>query len=422
VALRKGERFDVGMDTAPPPASWPELAQPALGFVALSCDPGFNPQHSAEVARVFLHEPGPVADARVKVKDTDTPWTLRRYATREEWERRADQIRRHLLACLGLWPLPEKPPLKPRLSGHIERDGYSVEKVFFESLPGFFVCGNLYRPLGKGPFPGILSPHGHWGQGRLEHSELCSVPGRCINLARQGHAVFTYDMVGYVDSDQIPHRFGGRREDLWGIGAMGLQLWNGIRSLDLLCSLAEVDASRLACTGASGGGTQTFALAAVDDRVKAAAPVNMVSAHMQGGCGCENQGHLRLQLNNVEIAACMAPRPLLLVSATGDWTANTPDLEFPAIESIYRLYGAEDRVTSVQVDAGHNYNQESRQAVYGFFGRWLSGDRDPGSTAEQAFTVEPEADLRVFADQPRPGHALDESGLVDLLIRRGRSV
>ena len=95
-------------------------------------------------------------------------------------------------------------------------------------------------------------------------------------------------------------------------------------------------------------------LTAVDDRVKVAAPVNMVSAHMQGGCNCENQGHLRLEVNNIEIASLMAPRPLFLVSASGDWTVNTPELEYPAIKDIYRLYIAEDRVATTQVDAPYN--------------------------------------------------------------------
>ncbi|MBI2503723.1 MAG: hypothetical protein HYW07_10895 [Candidatus Latescibacteria bacterium] len=88
------------------------------------------------------------------IKDGDTPWTLRTYPSRAAWEGRAAHIRERLLVSLGLWPLPERTPLKPRIFGRLEREGYSVEKVCFESLPGFFVCGNLYRPAGKGPFPG----------------------------------------------------------------------------------------------------------------------------------------------------------------------------------------------------------------------------------------------------------------------------
>ncbi|MCY3666869.1 MAG: acetylxylan esterase [Gemmatimonadetes bacterium] len=350
-------------------------------------------------------------------KHVSTPWALRRYRTLAEWGQRTAAIRRHILVCAGLWPLPEKTPLKAQVFGRIEREGYAVEKVFFESLPGFFVCGNLYRPLGEGPFPALACPHGHWRRGRLENTELGSIAGRCINFARQGMVAFSYDMVGYNNSDQFVHReIGGRREALWGIGALSLQLWNSIRVVDFLASLADVDAERIGCTGASGGGTQTFLLMAVDERIKAAAPVNMVSAFMQGGCRCENQGHLRLDINNVEIASCMAPRPLLMVSCTGDWTANTPEVEFPAVRAIYGLYGAQNKVSEVQIDAPHNYNQPSREAVYAFFKRHLLGGR--GKVAEQPFTVEEDEDLLVFSGRKKPAHALDAQGVFDAVIAR----
>ena len=357
-------------------------------------------------------------DARLGApKHVSTPWALRRYGTLAEWEKRAAAIRQHILVCAGLWPLPAKTPLKAQIFGRIEREGYAVEKVFFESLPGFFVCGNLYRPLGEGPFPAIACPHGHWPRGRLENTELGSIAGRCINFARQGLVAFSYDMVGYNDSDQLVHReIGGRREALWGLGALSLQLWNSIRAIDLLASLADVQAERIGCTGASGGGTQTFLLMAVDERIKAAAPVNMVSAFMQGGCRCENQGHLRLDINNVEIASCMAPRPLLLVSCTGDWTANTPEVEFPAVRAIYDLYGAQDQVSAVQIDAPHNYNQPSREAVYAFFKRHLLGGQ--GRVAEQAFAVERDEDLLVFSRRAKPAHALDAPGVFAAVTAR----
>ena len=348
-----------------------------------------------------------------------TPWTLAAYATLEDWKARAAQIRRHILVVSGLYPLPEKCPLNTHIWGRVERGGYSVEKVFFESLPGFLVCGNLYRPPDGGPRPGIACPHGHCRRGRLENDDTAfgSIPGRCINLARQGHVVFSYDMAGYNDSSQIEHReFGGRVEDLWGIGVLGLQLWNSIRVIDFLQSLPDVDPDRIGCTGASGGGTQTFLLAAVDDRVKAAAPVNMVSAHMQGGCNCENQGHLRLDINNVEIAAAMAPRPQFLVSASGDWTCNTPELEYPAVREIYSLYDAVDCVDSAQVDAGHNYNRESREYVYQWFGRWLLGRDEP--FRERAFKVEPEEGLLVFHNRKPPAHGPDADGITEILTSR----
>ena len=418
VNLEKGRhiRIDLKADKAADPSP--------VGAVALSSSRNFNPARSFEVSRVFHTEPDPLPDARLaESRHVHTPWTLRTYPTLEKWEARAAHIRQHILVALGLYPLPEKTLLKPRISGRIEREGYTVEKAYFESLPGFFVCGNLYRPLGqKGSTPGIVCPHGHWKTGRLENSDLGSIPGRCINLARQGHAVFSYDMVGYNDSDQIAHRsFGGLVEDLWGIGVMGLQLWNAIRAVDFLCSLDGVDPDRIGCTGASGGGTQTFMLTAVDDRVKVAAPVNMVSAHMQGGCNCENQGGLRLEVNNVEIASIMAPRPLFLVSASGDWTANTPELEYPAIKDIYRLYNAEDKVAAAQVDAPHNYNRESREHIYAWFGKWLLGIHDPKRFRERGFAAEKDGDLLVFHNRKRPAYALDAGGLTRALIARSEA-
>src|SRR6266849_2849906 len=223
--------------------------------------------------------------------------TVPRYASRAAW------LREHVLASSGLLPLPEKTPLRAQVFDEQKHDDYSVAKVYFQSLPGFFVTGNLYAPAGRGPFPAVLLPHGHWIYGRLENTEISSIPGSALSLARQGFVAFTYDMVGYDDSRQLTHAFGGRRESLWGLSLAGLQLWNGIRSLDFLQSRPEVDAERIGAAGASGGGTQTFLLAAVDERVKVAVPVNMISLHMQGGCLCENPPGLRLDTNNVELAA-----------------------------------------------------------------------------------------------------------------------
>jgi dienelactone hydrolase len=332
-----------------------------------------------------------------EVRRLDQPNVLPTYHSLEAWQAQAATLRRQILVSAGLWPLPERTALNPVIFGRLERGDYSVERVFFESYPGFFVTGNLYRPLGRmGPFPAVLNPHGHWEEGRLAHQELVSQPARGISFARQGYVAFLYDMVGYVDSRQVPHTFGGPIEELWGISVLGLQLWNSLQAIDFLVSLPDVDPQCLACTGESGGGTQTILLTAVEDRITVSAPVNMVSAHFQGGCVCENAPNLRLATTNVEIAALMAPRPMLLVACTGDWTCNTPAVEYPAIKAIYRLFQAEDRLNYVLIDAEHNYNRVSREAVYDFFGRWLQREPDARDLREQPFAVEAEDDLRVF--------------------------
>ncbi len=352
------------------------------------------------------------------MRHTDSKYEMPQYRTKAEWEKRSAYIRDQVLVSAGLYPLPEKTPLNAHIFGLIEREDYTVEKVYFESHPGFYVTGNLYRPKGKeGPFPGILSAIGHWGTGRLTNTELGSIPGRCINFARQGYVAFTYDMVGYNDSKQIDHKFAmDSLSQVWGVNLLGLQLWNSIRSLDFLTSLPDVDANRIAVTGASGGGSQTFLLTAVDDqnRIKAVAPVNMISAHFQGGSWCENAPGLRHNIFNVEIGAAAVPRPLLLVSDTYDWTVNTPMVEYPMTMSIYRLYDAAEKLKYVQFDALHNYHKASREAVYSWFGRWILGEEDPSRLKEKAFEVEKDEDLLAFPDLKAPGD-MDAAKLTEYL-------
>ena len=371
-----------------------------------------------------ISTPLPPIDRRLtELNHLDLPCAFIPPRSKGFWANRARELREHILASMGLWPLPDKCPLNAHVFDRMPRDGYSIEKVYFESFPGFFVTGNLYRPLEiSTPCPGILNPHGHWRTGRLADEPDGSVIGRCINFARQGSVAFAWDMIGYNDNQHLEHRgFDGTRELLWGMSIMGLQLWNSIRSVDFLISLPDVDNARIACTGASGGGTQTFMLTAVDDRVKLSAPVNMISGHMQGGCLCENGPNLRIGVNNIEIGATMAPRPMLMVSATGDWTVNTPSFEYPAIQEVYRLYDAEDRVHQVQIDAGHNYNIDSRNAVYAWFGKWLFGSEDPDRFTEKPFTADPPESLLVFANQPVPAHAVDAIKLTAHFIKQAEN-
>jgi hypothetical protein len=255
---------------------------------------------------------------------------------------------------------------------------------------------------------------------RLENTPTASVPGRAINLARQGFVVFTYDAIGYNDSRQLTHTFDGRRERLWGLSLGGLQLWNSIRSLDFLESLPYVNRDAIGATGASGGGTQTFLVAAVDSRVKVAAPVNMISLEMQGGCLCENLPGLRLDTTNVEIAATIAPRPLLMISATGDWTHATLEAEYPAVRRFYELLGSESRVQSVRFDAPHNYNRDSREAVYAWMARWLQHAPADVKRPEKSFEADPLPDLLVFHQRALPGNAVTAEQLTDNWITAAR--
>ena len=262
-------------------------------------------------------------------------------ASARAWRDRAQHLREQMLVTLGLWPMFAKTPLNPRITGKLDRGDYTIEKVVLETFPGFTLSGNLYRPAkATGKIPGMLCPHGHWSDGRVN----VEVQPRCVRWAKLGCVVFMYDMVGYNDSKPFPHKFLNDRLRHWGLSLPTLQTWNSIRALDWLTSLPDVDSSRIGCTGESGGGTQTFLLTALDERITISAPVVMVSDYFQGGCVCENAAGLRLGTDNIEFAALTAPRPLVLVGATGDWTKRTMDRVFPAIRGVYSLIGSRDRV------------------------------------------------------------------------------
>ncbi|MFN7923514.1 MAG: acetylxylan esterase [Bryobacteraceae bacterium] len=313
-------------------------------------------------------------DARnLSTAHTATHFASFPYRDAAEWNVRREALRKQILVSAGLWPLAARRPVLASRSGRIERDSFRIETVAFETLPGFFLHGNLYAPSrGRGPHPAVLVPHGHWKHGRIHHEADYSVPALCTNLARQGYVVFAWDMLGYNDSTLLPHEFGDTpAEQLWSFSPLGVQLWNSIRAVDFISSLPEVDTQRIAVTGASGGGTQTILLAAVDDRIALSAPVDMVSATFQGDDACEMAPGLRVGTNNVEISALIAPKPLLLVSSTKDWTKRTPFVELPMAEAVYRLQAESPPVDNAHIQSKHNYNRQSREAVYRFFNRHL---------------------------------------------------
>ena len=335
----------------------------------------------------------------------------------EAWKARREEIRRQILVAAGLYPEFERGPMKIDVFGKIAAEDFSIEKVSLETLPGFYLTGNLFRPRGKtGPFPAIVSPHGHWKDGRFTQEKDGNLPVRGITYARLGFVCFMYDMVGYGDFKQVPHKFDDAE---WGMGLLGLQTWNSLRAVDFISGLTDVDPKRIGATGASGGGTQTFLLGAIDDRIACAAPVNMVAAEFQGGCTCENAPTLRIGLNNVEIAAAMAPRPLLLIAATGDWTKNVPTLEAPAIRSVYGALEVPERFRATQFTAPHNYNQDSREAVYAWMQRWLQNGHDAEKVEEPPVPPVDREVLAVWApEHPRPENAVDAEKLRELLRER----
>jgi dienelactone hydrolase len=286
---------------------------------------------------------------------------------REAWERRARQIRANILRGAELEQLPTASELNAIVHSPRKMDGYTVENVAFEALPGFFVTGNLYTPAQPAAsMPGVLIAHGHLENAR-RHS---STQALAAALARMGATVFAWDMLGFGESVLCEHKHPQ---------ALRIQTYSSMRALDFLLSRPGVDDKRLAITGASGGGTQSFLLAAVDDRIDVSAPVVQVSAHFYGGCTCESGMPIHVgdgfETNNVEIAASFAPKPQLLVSDGGDWTTNTPDVEFPYVRRIYGLFGTADNVENAHfANEGHDYGPSKRAAVYAFFARHLGLD------------------------------------------------
>ena len=319
--------------------------------------------------------PHPPLDLRLTAdRHTDTHFPMPRFDSREAVDARREELQFNLRMAAGLYPWPEKTPLNTRRELVGEYDGYALYKIMFESYPGLWSTGNLYlpRPL-TGKCPAILNVIGHWEKQRLTRMDTGDYPQQIANFARMGFVCLVTDMIGMVDSRQLSHEYGRGERELWGSNGLGVQLWNNIRALDLLCSMPEVDADNIGVTGASGGGSQTLFLSLLDDRVKAAAPINMISLHMQGGCQCENAAGLRRDTTNTEMCAMLAPRPLFLAGSTGDWTKYQLTEEYPAIRDIYALYGAEEKVEQYYQIAPHQYNAKTRHRVYSFFARHLMG-------------------------------------------------
>jgi dienelactone hydrolase len=355
-------------------------------------------------------------DVRLQApKDLDGYFPFTPSKSQSEWETRAAYVRRRILVAEGLWPMPTKTPLNAVIHGRVERPDYTIDRVYFESAPGFFVTGSLYRPKNvTGKVPGVLFAHGHWkdarffaetpeklrqeiatGQERFEIGGRSRFQSMCVQLARMGCVVWQWDMLSDSDSRQfsaeVIHRFAKQRPDMnttkdWGLyspqaeahlqSVMGLQTWNAVRSLDFLLTLPEVDPARVAMTGASGGGTQTMLLAAIDPRVTLSFPAVMVSTAMQGGCTCENASLLRIGTGNVEFAALFAPKPQGMTTAN-DWTKEMATKGFPDLKQHYALLGAANNVMLHRGEQfPHNYNAVARSAFF----TWLNKHFKLGQT------------------------------------------
>jgi hypothetical protein len=322
------------------------------------------------------------------------------YHNVEEWEKRKAELKTCMLSALHLSPMPGKPESQPIRTPVRKMDGYTVENIAFEVLPGVYINGSLYKPAKiKGKIPVILNPDGHWGGHRFRADAQI----RCAMQARMGAMAISFDLFAWGES-LLQFKSEDHRKSL----AQVVQVLSGIRILDYLLSLKEADQNRVAITGGSGGGSQTMLTTAIDDRIKVSVPVVMLSSYHSGGCPCESGMGVHLcggGTNNAEIAAMTAPRPQLVISDGKDWTQHVPQNEFPFLQRVYGFYGKQDIVKNVHLpEEKHDYGLSKRLALYEFLAQHLGLNikavKDKvGKIDESKVTVEKESAMYVFGEK-----------------------
>jgi dienelactone hydrolase len=334
---------------------------------------------------------------------------------------RQDEIRARILSLIG--GLPDfRGALNARVVRTTKREGFAIDHVLFESLPGYFVTANLYRPDSAGRHPGILMSMGHWASGKAAGQLLSS------NLARKGFVVLAYDPVGQGERQQAYDKrvgaslIGGPTEQHFSNGAAAILMGHavaryfihdGMRAIDYLVTRAEVDPERIGAMGCSGGGTQTAYIAALDSRVKAAVIscyMNSFQTLFTGAIGDSEQsipGFLAAGLDQSDYVELFAPKPWLITSTEEDFfTPAGARQVFEEAQRWYKLYDAEDHVKWVVGPGGHGTPLVVREAIYDWMIRWLGGGR--GGAHEDAIALLPDHDLRVTASGQVEGRELYE--------------
>jgi sugar phosphate isomerase/epimerase/dienelactone hydrolase len=331
------------------------------------------------------------------------------YKTVEEWEKRKAELKPCLKEALQLDHLPVAPNSKPIITAKRIFDGYTVENIAIEILPGVWINGSLYKPLKyKGKIPVILNPDGHWEKQRYRAD--CQL--RCAAMAKMGAMAFSYDLFAWGES-LLQFKVEDHRRSL----AMTIQALGAIRILDYLLAQKDADTNRVGITGGSGGGSHTVLMTALDDRIKVSAPVVSLSSYFYGGCPCESGMNIHAcggRTNNVEIAAMAAPRPQLVVSDGGDWTDKMPKHDFPYLQTMYSWYNKKENVSNVHLpNDKHDFGITKRTPVYEFMAKQLSLNikaiqNANGNIDESKITIEPEKSLYVFGDngEKLPAHAV----------------
>ncbi|MBZ5563348.1 MAG: acetylxylan esterase [Acidobacteriia bacterium] len=336
-----------------------------------------------------------------------------------EAERRKEWVRKTLLDILG--GLPDyHGPLHARITGHIEADGYTIEKVIFESLPGFFVSADVYRPSQPGRYPGVLLQSGHTQEGKPEPQRLAA------NLALKGFVALAFDPIGQGEREQtydpqllgpaagwsVPeHIQAGAQSLLLGEAVGRYFIWDAMRALDYLVSRSDVDSTRIGAAGCSGGGALTTFLGALDPRVKAVAPACYPNSYRLLFSGPDPDSEMSFPsflergLDVADFVELSAPTPWLIEATEEDYfTPAGAQLVFEEAQRWYRLYGAEDKLRFYVGPGPHGTPLASREAIYEWMIRWLNDGK--GDFHEQPVRLYPNQDLWAT----RTGRVEDEPG------------
>jgi dienelactone hydrolase len=333
--------------------------------------------------------------------------------SRQDWEAKVPEYRRELREMLGLDPWPERTPLNPVVTGTIDHGDFRVEKLEFQSLPGLYVTGNLYLPRTvTNRLPAILyvCGHGPVKQNGISYGNKVSYQHHGAWFARQGYVCLLIDTIQLGEIEGIHH--GTYREGMWwwnsrGYTPAGVEAWNSIRAIDYLQSRPEVDPERIGMTGRSGGGAYTWWTAAIDERVKVAAPVagitdlhnHVVDGTVEGHCDCMFMVNTH-RWDYPQVAALVAPRPLLIGNTDRDSIFPLDGVErlHRKVSGIYKLLNAETNLALLITEGPHHDSQDLQVPVMHWFNRFLKADDPPITLAAEKF-FEPEP-LKVFATLP----------------------
>ncbi|HVM87966.1 MAG TPA: acetylxylan esterase [Puia sp.] len=343
------------------------------------------------------------------------------YNNKAEWENRKDELRACIMSKLAIKKFPDHITSAPILTKKRIYQDYSVQNFALETLPGVYICGSIYKPKKiKGKIPVVFNPDGHFDGARYRPD--CQY--RAATLARMGMISVTYDLFGFKCESllQVPEWAHYRSH------IQPLQVISAMRIFDFILSMKEADKTRVAITGASGGGSQTMLMTALDDRIKLSVPVVMMSSYFAGGCPCESGMGIHLcggGTNNVEIAAMAAPRPQLVISDGEDWTKYFPVDDFPYLQRVYNFYGASNNTENVFLATeGHDYGPSKRQAMYTFVAKhfklnpsWLKNT--DGSYSEKGVVIEKEDAMKTFGADGSglPANALKGWDKIEALIK-----